>query len=365
MNTIGERLKATVFGESHGEMIGIVIDGLPSGITLDKNLINQRLQERRPKPGLGTTRVEPDEYAILSGYYNEKTTGAPLFISVKNLDVNSSDYERLQNTPRPSHADYPAFLKYSGNNDPRGGGVFSGRLTVVLVILGAICEQLLKKANISIFSHLLSIKDIKDTPLDQLSVNDELMKTAGFGRFPVINKDIESKLAVLIKNAKSSNDSLGGVIESTVIGLPVGVGEPLFGSIESRLSQLLFAVPGIKGVEFGSGFKLAEMTGSEANDPYRYENGRIVTKSNHNGGVLGGMSTGMPVILRVAVKPTPSIGVTQQTVNLKTGKNTTIEIGGRHDPAIVLRAVPIVNAVLAYGVLDLLFQYHEKDWLTP
>ncbi|NLZ62119.1 MAG: chorismate synthase, partial [Acholeplasmataceae bacterium] len=220
MNTIGERLKATVFGESHGEMIGIVIDGLPPGITLDKNLINQRLQERRPKPGLGTTRVEPDEYAILSGYYNEKTTGAPLFISVKNLDVNSSDYERLQNTPRPSHADYPAFLKYLGNNDPRGGGVFSGRLTVVLVILGAICEQLLKKANISMFSHLLSIKNIKDTSLDQLSVNDEFMKTAEFGRFPVINKDIESKLAVLIENAKNSNDSLGGVIESTVIGLP-------------------------------------------------------------------------------------------------------------------------------------------------
>lgn len=364
MNTIGERLKATVFGESHGEIIGIVIDGLPPGLELNHDLIRARLDERRPKAGIGTERMEADQYEIMSGYYHERTTGAPLFISVKNKDVDSRGYEQMRNTPRPSHADYPAHVKSLGHNDPRGGGVFSGRLTVVLVILGAICEQLLEKTKISVFSHMLSLKDVFDVNIDQTHVNSEFIHRSTFGRFPVINHDIEPKLTSLIENAKKTKNSLGGVIESAIVGLPAGLGEPLFGSIESRLSQLLFAIPGIKGIEFGSGFKLAEMTGLEANDPYYYDHDRVVTKTNHNGGILGGISTGMPVILRVAVKPTPSIGAFQQTVDLEAGKNTAIEIGGRHDPAIVIRAVPIVNAILAFGIVDLLFQYHEQDWLS-
>ncbi|MDD4184045.1 MAG: chorismate synthase [Candidatus Izemoplasmatales bacterium] len=363
MNTIGERIKATLFGESHGQLIGIVIDGIPSGINLNTSLIDKRLEERRPKPGIGTTRVEKDEYEIVSGYYQEKTTGAPLTIIIKNQDIDSSAYDNLKNTPRPSHADYPAFCKYLGYNDPRGGGVFSGRMTVLFVVLGAISEQLLEKAKITVISHLLKIKHINDTNFDQTSVNNEYAQNTTFGRFPVINSSIEPDIAELIEQAKNNKDSLGGLVESAIVGLPAGLGEPLFSSIESRLSQLLFSIPGVKGIEFGSGFKFADMYGSEANDEYQYENGRVVTDTNHNGGILGGLSTGMPIILRLAVKPTPSIGLPQRTVDLKSKADTVIEIKGRHDPAIVLRVVPIVNALLNFGILDLLCQFHEQDWL--
>ncbi|MFA5466255.1 MAG: chorismate synthase, partial [Candidatus Izemoplasmatales bacterium] len=254
MNTIGERIKATLFGESHGQLIGIVIDGIPSGINLNTSLIDKRLEERRPKPGIGTTRVEKDEYEIVSGYYQEKTTGAPLTIIIKNQDIDSSAYDNLKNTPRPSHADYPAFCKYLGYNDPRGGGVFSGRMTVLFVVLGAISEQLLEKAKITVISHLLKIKHINDTNFDQTSVNNEYAQNTTFGRFPVINSSIEPDIAELIEQAKNNKDSLGGLIESAIVGLPAGLGEPLFSSIESRLSQLLFSIPGVKGLEFGCGF---------------------------------------------------------------------------------------------------------------
>jgi chorismate synthase len=363
MNTLGERLKATVFGESHADVIGIIIDGLPAGLNLDESLIKDRLEQRRPQADIGTPRIETDDFQIISGYYQNKTTGAPLTITIKNKNTISSDYEKLKNTPRPSHADYPAHIKYNGFNDPRGGGIFSGRMTALLVVLGAISEQLLAKTKIVIASHILSVKTVSDSPFDQFNVNNELLQSLKSSRFPVIKEEILPKMTGLIREAKLAGDSVGGVVESAIINLPIGLGEPLFNSFESRLSQLLYAIPSIKGIEFGSGFQLANMYGSEANDTYRFEENRVVTNTNHNGGVLGGITNGMPVIFRVVVKPTPSISKPQRTVDLETRKDETITVDGRHDPAIIARIAPVINAVIAFGVVDFLYQYHEKDWL--
>ncbi len=363
MNTIGERLQATFFGESHGEVIGIVIRGLPAGMPIDIGRIKLRLEQRRPAALWESARQEPDDFEIASGYRGNLSTGAPLTVLIKNRDVASADYENLKNTPRPSHADYPAHVKYAGHNDPRGGGVFSGRITALTVVLGAICEAFLERSNIEVFSHILSVKDIHDDAFDKSNVNNELAKRLKSSRFPVINPEKAELMTTLIKETKATLDSVGGVVESAILNLPVGLGEPLFGSLESRLSQLLFSIPGVKGIEFGDGFGLTELYGSEANDAYHYDGDRVVATTNHNGGILGGLSTGMPVILRMAIKPTPSIGKPQRTVDLEKRVDTTITVGGRHDPAIIARVVPVVNAVISFGICDLLYQFHESDWI--
>ncbi|MDY0023737.1 MAG: chorismate synthase [Candidatus Izemoplasmatales bacterium] len=363
MNKIGHNISITFFGESHGEYIGVVIDQFPAGINIDLNLIEKNLKKRRPQSSLSTSRIEPDDFEIISGYKNGFTTGAALTVLVKNKNVKSDDYSYLENIPRPSHADYPANIKYSNYNDKAGGGIFSGRLTVLWIIVGSICQQILEKHNILVGSHIESIKNIYDNSFDKLVIEDTILKALNEMNFPLINLEIKAKMEEIISKSVNAKDSLGGTIESAIINMPIGVGEPLFLSIESYLSNLLFSIPGIKGIEFGEGFNLSRLTGSEANDQYTYEDEKIVFSSNNNGGILGGLSTGQPIILRLSVKPTSSIPKPQNSINLKTEENVVLEIKGRHDPQIVSRAVHVVNSVLNFAILDLLL-FSSKDWFN-
>ena len=365
MNTIGSIIRLTFFGESHGDALGITIDNLPAGIPIDFTMLDAELAKRRPKGLYSTARTEPDLYQILSGFYNGFTTGAALTILIPNQNRQSGDYDDLTDKPRPSHADYPAYVKYHGFNDPRGGGMFSGRLTALFILAGAIAKQLLNAKGIQVASHIKRIFTAVDASFDPNHVSLELVKQLQTLDFPVIDASIEEPMKAAILSAKVEQDSLGGIVETAVIGLPAGIGEPLFLSIESQLSQLLFSVPAIKGVEFGDGFSYAMQKGSESSDGYRFENDALTTTANHNGGILGGISNGRPVILRSVVKPTASIGLSQQTVNLKTGENTTIEVKGRHDPAIVHRIVHVINAVVYFGILDLCLVGHSTDWIRP
>ncbi len=363
MNTFGQLLKITFFGESHSELIGIVIDNLAPGITLDENLIKSQLQKRRPSGSLSTPRQEQDDYEIVSGYFNNQTTGAPLTIVIHNRVQLSEDYKHLEGKPRPSHSDYPAFIKYSGANDPRGGGIFSGRLTALWMIIGAISKQILNAKGIYVGSHILSIKSIKDTGFDKSNVNNEFIEILENSGFPVINHEIETKMTAEILKAKNDGDSVGGIIESAIINLPAGLGEPLFLSFESYLAQALFSIPGVKGIEFGTGFSMTEKYGSEVNDEYFFDEGKVKTRSNNNGGILGGITSGMPVILRLAIKPTPSISKKQHTVDLIENTNIELEIKGRHDPAIIQRAIHVVNSVLYFSALDLLLLSQANKWM--
>ncbi len=355
MNTFGQNIKITLFGESHGEALGITIDGLGSGIEINHQSIKDALTKRRPKSIYSTSRSEADEYKVISGVYEGKTTGAPLTFLISNQNAISSDYSSLKNTPRPSHADYPAHIKYEGFNDPRGGGMFSGRLTALIVLVGALAKQILNEKGIYVGSHIKSLHQIEDEPFNPILVDDSLIQKLEKEDFPLINQSLEPLMKEEILKAKESENSIGGIVESAIIHLPAGIGEPMFLSVESQLSALLFSIPSIKGVEFGDGFKISSLTGSEANDSYQYINGHVETKSNHNGGILGGLSTGMPIIVRVAVKPTPSIGMPQSTIDLSTGKDTLLEIKGRHDPAIVNRVVHVINAALYFGILDIMY----------
>lgn len=363
MNSIGQLLKITFFGESHSEIMGVVIDNLSPGLLLDENLIISELQKRRPSGPLSTSRQEPDDYEIVSGYYNNQTTGAPLTIIIHNRAQLSEEYKNLQNTPRPSHADYPAYIKYSGANDPRGGGMFSGRLTALWMIVGAISKQILNNKNIYVGSHILSVKNIKDAGFDKLNVNNEFLENLTNSAFPVINSQIEPIMVSEILRAKNAGDSVGGVIESAIINLPAGIGEPLFMSFESCLAQALFSIPSVKGIDFGSGFSMTEKYGSEVNDEYFYDDGKVKTHTNNNGGILGGMTSGMPVILRVAIKPTPSISKIQNTIDLTENKNIALEIKGRHDPAIIQRVIHVVNSVLYFSTLDMLLLSQANKWM--
>ncbi len=363
MNSIGQLLKITFFGESHSEMMGIVIDNLAPGIKLDEDLIKSQLKKRRPSDSLSTSRQEQDDYSIVSGYYNNKTTGAPLTIIVYNRDQQSNDYKYLEGKPRPSHADFTAHVKYSGANDPRGGGMFSGRLTVLWMIIGPIAKQILNAKGIYAGSHILSVKNVNDDSFDKLNVNNEFLDSLENSGFPVINSKIEPLMRSEILKAKNDGDSVGGVIESAIINLPVGIGEPLFLSFESYLAQALFSIPGVKGLEFGSGFSMTEKLGSEVNDAFFFENGKVKTRANNNGGILGGLTSGMPVILRLAIKPTPSISKKQGTVDLIKNENTELEITGRHDPAIIQRAIHVVNSVLYFSALDMLLLSQANKWM--
>ncbi len=362
MNTIGNNIKITFFGESHGSEIGLVIDGLPAGIKINEDLMCFNLTKRRPKAEISTDRVETDQYKIVSGFLNKKTTGGALTIIIENKNIKSDDYENLNILPRPSHSDYPANIKYNGFNDFRGGGFFSGRLTALWMIIGSISQQILHSNDIYIGSHIYSLKNVLDTPFDMNSDDYKEIVELNKQFFPLINTNKKNEMYNLISNTKTNLDSIGGVVESKIINMPVGIGEPYFLSFESYVSQLLFSVPGIKGVEFGKGFNITKYYGSEVNDQYKINDDKITTLSNNNGGILGGLTNGRPIIVRCAVKPTASIAKSQQTINLKTRENETITIKGRHDPQIVSRAVHVINAVLQFACLDLLL--YKKDVLN-
>lgn len=363
MNTIGHNIKITFFGESHGPYIGVVIDNLPAGLQLDEELLRFNLTKRRPAKKISTTRVEADNYQIISGYFNGKTTGGALTILIENTNTISGDYKNLNVIPRPSHSDYPANVKYFGNNDYRGGGFFSGRLTALWIVVGSIAQQILEQQNIYVGSHIYSLKDISDTPFNQNDPNLEQLLTLNKSFFPLIDTSKEEAMYTLIRDAKMSLDSVGGIIEAKIVNLPIGLGEPYFLSVESYISQLLFSIPALKAVEFGDGFNITKHFGSEMNDQYEIVENKITTKSNHNGGILGGLSNGNPIVLRCAMKPTSSIAKTQSSVNLETLENTELIIKGRHDPQIVSRATHVVNAVLNFACLDLLMFKTKKDVL--
>ncbi len=351
----GSRIRISVFGESHGQAIGVVIDGLPAGVKLDLELISQEMKRRRPGYSeLTTARREEDRVDILSGFFQGTTTGTPLTAVILNTNTKSKDYEAIKDLMRPSHADYTGHIKYMSFNDYRGGGHFSGRLTAPLVFAGAIAKQMLKEKNITIGGHIQSIADVDDSSFNPVSIEPLLLKELAKKEFCVIDDSKGQQMKEQILKAKAENDSVGGIIEAAIVNLPAGAGDPIFNAVESTLAQLLFSIPAVKGVEFGRGFAISRMKGSEANDQMFIDNGQIGFFTNNNGGILGGIATGMPVVFRVAVKPTPSIGRSQKTVDIAKQINTTIEIQGRHDPCIVPRVLPVIEAAAALATLELL-----------
>lgn len=352
-STWGEKIKISIFGESHGKAVGVVMDGLPAGEALDFDAIALQMSRRAPGRDLSSTpRRESDLPRILSGELHGKTTGAPLCAVIENTNTRSGDYDNVKFIPRPGHADYPAFLRYDGYNDPSGGGHFSGRLTAPLVFAGAVCRGILEKRGVNIGAHAACIGGVKDTPFDPAALPDGLLKKLSSVYFPVIDPQAELKMRGAIEDARLAQNSVGGVVECAVTGLPAGIGGPLFGGIESSLSSILFGIPACKGVEFGDGFGAAELLGSENNDDYYVKDGIVLTRTNHAGGILGGITTGMPLVFRAAFKPTPSIGLEQDSVDLMTGEAVKLRVKGRHDPCIVPRAVPVVEAAAAVALLN-------------
>lgn len=353
----GNNIKLSIFGESHGVAIGVNIDGLPAGIELDMEDIKFEMRRRSPgKKKTSTSRVEKDEFKILSGYYNNKTTGAPLCATIENTNAKSEDYEKTKNLARPGHADFTGNIKYRGFNDYRGGGHFSGRLTAPLVFAGAIAKQILKSKSIIVGSHIKSIGYIEDDSFNPIEISPELLSQLRNKKLPTINEKIALNMEENILKAKEEEDSIGGIVEVVVINSKIGMGNPIFNSIESRIAQIIFSIPGVKGIEFGAGFDITHMKGSVANDEMYMEDGKVKSYSNNNGGILGGISNGMPIIFRVALKPTPSIGKTQRTIDMESYENTEINIVGRHDPCIVARAISVIEAATALVILDLLME---------
>lgn len=352
----GNILRVSVFGQSHGKAIGVNIDGLPAGEPIDLEELNAFLDRRKPgKSPLSTARKESDTPVFLSGLENGVTCGFPLCAIIENSDQHSSDYSELADKPRPSHADYTARVKWGGHADMRGGGHFSGRLTAPLCIAGGIAKQILARRGIFVGAHLAAVGTENDAPFP-LHPTTELFDAIAAKPFPVVDDGAGDRMQALILEARQDLDSVGGIIECAAIGLPAGLGDPMFGGVENRLAAALFGIPAVKGVEFGLGFGSSRLRGSENNDPFTVENGTVVTASNRAGGILGGITTGMPVTLRTAIKPTPSISRPQQTVSLSAMENTELVIRGRHDPCIAHRAVPVVEAVTATVLLDLLLE---------
>lgn len=353
MNIWGEKFKISIFGESHGKGIGVVIDGIPSGTEFDIQEIEREMARRAPGRNLmSTQRKEADKVEILSGFFNGKTTGTPLAGVIYNSDMKSKDY-----TPeliRPGHADFTGFEKYGDAHDYRGGGHFSGRITAPLVFAGAIAKQVLKSHGVTVGAHILKIGDAKDKPFDKVTLSSETLEEVSAKEFPVSGDSVGSKMQKNILAKREELDSIGGIIECGITGLKAGIGNPFFGSMESRISSMMFSIPAVKGIEFGAGYGFTDMCGSIANDEFYVENGDIKTLTNNNGGINGGISNSMPVIFNVAVKPTPSIGKKQMTVNTDTMENCELEIVGRHDPCIVHRAVCVVEAGTAIATLDML-----------
>jgi chorismate synthase len=352
-SSIGRIFIVTSFGESHGKCVGVVIDGCPAGLALGETDIQREVDRRKPAAGTGaTTRTEEDRVEILSGLFNGVTTGAPITMLVWNKDTDSSVYEKMRFIPRPGHADYTAFIKYGGFNDFRGGGRFSGRVTTGLVMAGGIAKKLLEKAGIEVLAHTVQIGNISTS---QSSIED-IRQNANSNPLHCVDTEVYRKMTEVIEQAQQEGDSLGGVIEAVALNVPPGLGEPIFDTMEGELAKALFAIPAVKGVEFGSGFNVASSKGSENNDPFEIINNHIVTKTNNAGGVLGGISNGMPIVMRVAIKPTPSISRSQPSIDLQQMSATSLNIKGRHDTCIVPRAVPVVESMIAITLVDFALQ---------
>lgn len=358
-NTFGTHLSVTLIGESHGPAIGAVLDGLAPGLPVREETIRRQLSLRRPAGKIATARVEADDFQIISGLFEGKTTGTPLTVIIRNADTRSGDYSR--SAARPGHADYAAYRKYHGFEDYRGGGHFSGRITATLVAAGAIVADALAAKGIMAGTHIYRCGEYCDGHFSHPQAEIPLLSNQSF---PLLHPELEQPMRGYIEQAKARCDSVGGIIETAVTGMPAGVGEPWFDTVESLLSHALFSVPAVKGVEFGDGFALADMTGSQANDSFYMEGDTVATATNHNGGINGGITNGMPLIFRCAIKPTPSIAKEQQTVDPVRGQNTTLVIHGRHDPAIFHRACIVVNAVTVITLYDLLAGRFGTDWFT-
>lgn len=359
-NTFGMSVAVTIFGESHGEYIGAVIDGLAPGIEVNEEYIRHMLSLRRPDGKISTPRKEQDAFKIVSGVYHQKTTGTPITILIPNENTNSGDYEKMQTVARPSHADFAAECKYHGFQDTRGGGHFSGRITAALVAAGAICRYALEQKGIHIGTHVKKCAGISDRDFNDLLPD---VKVLNEKTFAVLDDAQGEEMKNAILNASSNGDSVGGVLETAILGMPEGVGEPWFDSVESMLSHIMFSIPAVKGIEFGAGFALSDMKGSDANDAMKIENGKIVTETNHNGGINGGITNGMPIVFRTSVKPTPTIFKPQKTVDFKNMTETILEPQGRHDPAVVHRARVVQDAASAIVLCDALAIRFGTDWL--
>jgi len=352
-NSLGKLFTITGFGESHGTCIGIIIDGCPAGLPIAEADIQTEVNKRIPGAIFtSTSRAETDKVEILSGIFNGFTTGAPICLLIWNKDVNSSEYEKMRFRPRPGHADYTAFMKYGGFNDFRGGGRFSGRITATFVMAGAVAKKLLGLNNIEVLAHAVQIGDIKAEPMRFEEIRENVANN------PLRCADLQAaaEMTRLIAQAKEENDSIGGLVEGIALNVPVGLGEPVFDTFEGELAKALFAIPAVKGVEFGAGFDTVRKRGSENNDPFTIRDGSIVTVTNNAGGILGGISNGMPIVVRVAVKPTPSISRSQDTVDMKSMENTTISVKGRHDVCIIPRAVVVVESMIAITLCDFMMR---------
>ena len=361
-STYGENLKLSIFGQSHGAAIGMTLDGIPAGLPVDTDALQVFLNRRAPgQNDWSTPRKEADRPEFLSGILDGYTCGAPIAAVIYNKNTRSGDYANLKDCPRPGHADLTAQIKYGGFQDAAGGGHFSGRLTAPLCIAGGLCKQWLECMGIQIFAHIAAISGISDTPFDPLAPDADLIQP----EFPVINQDAGARMRAVISAAKSDGDSVGGIVECAVTGLPAGVGEPMFGGAESRIAQIVYGVPAVKGVEFGAGFAAAKLRGSQNNDDYVMTDGQIRTATNNSGGILGGITTGMPLIFRAALKPTPSISRPQQSVSLSSGKMQELVVKGRHDPCIVPRAVPVIEAAAAIAIFDMILGNTQTDRRKP
>lgn len=353
-NTTGHLLSLSLFGESHGPCIGAVLDGLPAGFEIDLDRLKADMNKRRAQGSLSTKRQEPDEVHLVSGFFEGKTTGSPLTILIENTTQRSGDYAALKSRLRPGHADWAAYEKYDGYQDYRGGGHFSGRITAPIVAAGSICAQILEQKGVLTATHIQMLHGIEDLPFSEdLSVLTQQQKQLNESLFAVLDADASIRMQREIENASKDLDSVGGILQTAVTGLPAGLGEPFFDSVESRLSSLLFSVPGCKGVSFGLGFGFASLRGSQANDPIAVNEGKLYTTTNHNAGINGGITNGMPVIFQTVFKPTPSIYKHQNSVDWASKEPVDLAIKGRHDPAIIHRARAVVDAVTAFGLLDL------------
>ena len=352
-STYGEHLKLSIFGQSHAPAIGMTLDGIPAGLPVDFEKLQVFLNRRAPgQNDYSTPRKEEDRPEFLSGLLNGFTCGAPIAAIIRNTNTRSGDYANLKDCPRPGHADYTAELKYHGFQDPAGGGHFSGRLTAPLCIAGGLCKQWLEAKGIRIGAHIAAIAGVEDEAFDPMRPDLDAVGAD----FPVLNPEAGERMRQAVSNARMAQDSVGGIIECAVTGLPAGLGEPMFGGVEGKIAQIVYGIPAVRGIEFGIGFEAAKLRGSQNNDSFRMDNGKVVTSTNHCGGILGGITSGMPLLFRAAFKPTPSISQSQQSVSLSRGENQELVVKGRHDPCIVPRAVPVVEAAAAIAIYDLLLE---------
>lgn len=354
--SFGEKLKISIFGQSHSPAIGVTVEGIPAGTEIDEESLHDFLKRRAPGQKLTTPRAEADLPVFLSGLTDGKTNGAPLTAVIYNTNTRSKDYSELRIKPRPGHSDYPASVKFHGANDIAGGGQFSARLTAPLCIVGGIALEILKKQGIEIAAHLKSVASVEDRPFHPLGEGTEVLEMLKKKDFPTLDSSVAEKMQAAIEDARMACDSVGGTVECMITGCPVGLGDAGYGGLDGAIASLIFGIPAVKGIEFGEGFSSSRLRGSQNNDAYYYQDGKVRTKTNHCGGILGGMSNGMPIYFTVAFKPTPSIALPQETVDLEKKENTSLIIHGRHDPCVAVRAVPVVEAAAAIAIYDMLLK---------